>query len=183
MVKKTLEDLKEEFKTEPVKNKKVKGTKEKIKVIDWNLNSRNLMINLFFNIFGEKHRTAKGKLPTIDATALGKMNNTIAADLITYRSNKKTLDSFKNVSSYINPGSLYREEVYNGVIVNPDKATIIFNVLGFDNIERIFTAADRSIPINVDKRARKAFVVPNWGRLSAKDLGDKTLSILSQLKE
>lgn len=183
MAKKTIEDLKEEFKTEPVKNKKVKGSKEKIQVIDWNLDSRHLMINLFFNIFKEKYRTVKGKLPSTDANALEKMDNPIAADLITYRSNKKTLDSFKNVSSYINEGTLYQEEKHSGVIISEDKATVIFNVLGFDNIERIFTAAKRSIPINIDKRARKAFKVPEWGRISSKKLDEEILNILSQLKE
>lgn len=182
MAKKTLEDLKEEFKEEPFKNKKVAGSKEKVKVTDWNLDSRNLMINLFFNVLGEKHRTAKDKLPSIDANALGKMDNSIAGDLITFRSNKKTLDSFKNVNSFIK-ASLYREEVYRGIIVSVDKATVIFNVLGFDNIERIFTAAKRSVPINMDKRARKAFKVPDWGRISAKNIGEDSLKILSQLKE
>lgn len=183
MAKKTIEDLKEEFKIEPVKNRKVAGSKGKVKVSDWNLDSRNLMINLFFNILGEKYRTAKGKLPSIDAKALGKMDNPIAGDLITYRSNKKTLDSFKNVNSFINEASLYQEEIHRGVIIAADKATVVFNVLGFDNIERIFTVAKKSIPINIDKRARKAFKVPDWGRVSAKDIGEDSLKILNQLKE
>lgn len=179
MAKKTLEDLKELFKEEPFKNKRVAGQKEKVRVIDWNLDSRNLMINLFFNVLKEKHHTAKDKLPKIDAMALSKMTHPIAGELIKFRSNKKTLDSFKNVSSYINSSENYINET--DVITPVDKATLLFNVLGYDNVERIFTVAAKSIPINTDKRARNAFIVPS-SKISAKELDDETLSILSQIK-
>lgn len=176
MAKKTLEDLEGLFEKEPIKNKKVVGTKTKIKVIDWNLNSRNLMINLFFNVLKEKFRAVKGKLPSIDAETLSKMNSPIAAGLIKYRSNKKTLDSFKNVDKY-----LYPSEIYKCGDISCNKANIKYNVLSFDNVERIFTVAGQSIPINADKRVRNAFIVPHWDIISEGLLDEGTKKILNQL--
>lgn len=176
MAKATLEDLKEKFKNEPIKNKKV--DKKKVQVVAWNLDSRNLMINLFFNVLKEKGRSIKGKLPSIKADSLAKMKHPIAAQLITFRSNTKTLDSFKNVSSYIHNPKYFLTEG-----PSCDKAVVIFNVLGYDNIERIFTAAGRSVPINTDKRARKAFVTPGWDNIKAHELNKKIMNILSQLEE
>lgn len=175
MAKKTLEDLEPLFIKEPIKNKKIAGVKTK--VIDWNLNSRNLMINLFFNVLKEKYRTVKGKLPSIDAEALSKMRSPIAAGLIKYRSNKKTLDSFKNIDHYIFPSTYY-----GGLDISCNKANIKYNVLSFDNVERIFTVAGQSIPINADKRARKAFIVPFWDTISEDLLDEGTRNILSQLE-
>ena len=175
---KALEDLKEQFKKEPKKNKKIKGSKEKIEIIDWNLNSRNLMINLFFNVLKEKHRTAKDKLPSIDADALSKMKNSIAGELIAFRSNTKTLQSLKNVDSYI-----YAPEVYFDKNIPYDKANINYNILGYDNIERIFPVAGKSVPINADKRARLAFVVSHWDKVSENDLSKDVKNILNQVKE
>lgn len=172
----TLKELKEKFKKEPIKNKRV--GKQKVKVQDWNLNSRNLMVNLFFNVLKEKGLSIKGKLPSIDAEALSKMKHPLAVKLITFRSNTKTLDSFKNVNSYIHPPNLFLTEGPSCV-----KAVVIFNVLGYDNIERIFAAANKSIPINIDKRARKAFIVPYWCKIPIKGLSRKTLNILNQIKE
>lgn len=174
MAKKTLADLKELFIEEPKKNKKIDGIKQQ--VIDWNLNSRHLMINLFFNVFKEKHRIIKGKLPSIDAEALSKMKNSISGDLITYRSNKKTLDSFKNVDSYIHCADVFFDD--DSV---RKKATVKFNVLGFDNVERIFSVAGQSVPINTDKRARCAFIVPYWSTISENVLDEDTKNILNQV--
>jgi hypothetical protein len=150
----------------------------KQQVINWNLNSRNLMINFFFNVLKEKHRSIKGKLPSIDADALGKMKDPIASKLIIFRSNKKTLDSFFNVSKYV-----HDPKVYYDLDTPCKKANVKFNVLGYDNIERIFPVAKESVPINADKRSRLAFIIPYWRKISEGDLSEEVKSILNQVKE
>ena len=173
MAKKILAELEPLFSKEPVKNKKMDGVKKQIP--NWNLNSRNLMINLFFNVLKEKHSKTKDKLPSINADALSKMKNPIAGELITFRSNKKTLDSFKNVSSYI-----YDPDIYYDGGTPCKKANIKFNVLGYDNIERIFSVAGESIPINTDKRARKAFITPYWDKVSKEELNEEIVNLINQ---
>lgn len=121
---------------------------------DWSLNSRYLLCHLFFNILKEAtpRNVPKGKLPSVDAEALEKMSTPIAAKLVQYRSNDKTLKSIQNAQTHVFPATAF------GKTDGQDRAILRFNIIGFDNVERIFSVADRSIPINVDKRARNAFI-------------------------
>lgn len=140
----SLEDLKDgRFNKEPKK---------------WTLNSRFLMVHMFFNVIGEKApRTQKGKLPSIDADALEKMGSPLAQALVAYRSDAKTLGSLQSATAFIRPQS-----DFNGGLVSPtgEKAIIRYSPLGYDNIERVFSVKDVSIPLNVDKRGRNAFITP-----------------------
>jgi hypothetical protein len=176
---KTLKDLEDQFKNEPKKNKKINGVKNLVP--DWNLNSRHLMIHLFFNILKENHHTAKDTLPSIDAEALEKMNTPIAGKLIEYRSNKKTLDSFKNTNTYIYDAKCFNK--FDSEEEIGQKANIKYNIIGYDNIERIFPVAGESVPLNMDKRIREAFVVPFWNTILKSKLNKETLSLLEQIKE
>lgn len=176
---KTLEDLKEMFVKEPTKKKKV-GSERK-EVVNWNLDSRNLMINLFFNVLGEKgKRTAKGKLPSIKAEVLENMKHPIAMEIVKFRSDTKTLQSFLNVSSYLTSSKFFLEK---GEKSSCEKGVIKFNVLGFDNIERIYPVAAESVPISVKKEVRKAFIVPKDNFIDEMDLNEEVKSILSQVEE
>lgn len=144
MAQEDLDALKVRFQQEPMKKGKP----------DWSLNSRYLLCHLFFNILRESvpKGVAKGKLPSIDAEALEKMSTPIAPKLVQYRSNDKTLKSIQNAQAHVFPGADF------GHTDGQPRALLRFNVIGYDNVERIFSVAERSIPINVDKRARNAFV-------------------------
>lgn len=174
---KTLKDLENQFKIEPKKNKKVNGVKNIVS--DWDLNSRHLMLHLFYNVLKEKHHTAKDKLPSLDAEALEKMNTPLAEKLIKYRSNKKTLDSFKNTEKYIYNAKCFNEHKSKEEVGY--KAKIKYNIIGYDNIERIFPIAGESIPLNMDKRVREAFIVPR-GNILKSELSKETLTLLEQIK-
>ena len=146
MAQEDLDALAVRFAKEPIKKGKP----------DWSLNSRYLLCHLFFNVLKEQQprNVPKGKLPSVDAEALDKMNTPIAAKLVQYRSNDKTLKSIQNAQSFVYPGAAF------GHTDGQARALLRFNVISFDNVERIFSVAERSIPINVDKRARNAFVTP-----------------------
>ena len=175
MAKKTLADLRDAFKEEPLKNVKIDGVKKKVP--KWNMDSRNLMINLFFNILKEKHRTAAGKLPSINADALDKMKNPIAQEVIKFRSDTNLLNSFKNVGSYVHSNRKY------GYSDEWDRANIKYNMVGFDNVERIYPVAKESIPLSANKKVRKAFVIPRSHLIFEDYLKDDIRKILDNLKE
>lgn len=139
-----LESLKKEFEFEP---KSSKGVQK------WGLGSRKLIIHLFANILGEKFRMPKDdKLPSCDAKTMDKFKGSVAFELgariSAHRSAERSLSSFKNATKFIYPAA-------NGLC---HKALIGYRPLGFDNVERIFTKAEESIPLNLDKQARKAFL-------------------------
>lgn len=146
MAQEDLDALAVRFQKEPMKKGKP----------DWSLNSRYLLSHLFFNVLKEQQprNVPKGKLPSVDAEALEKMHTPIAPKLVQYRSNDKTLKSIQNAQSFVYPGAAF------GHTDGQARALLRFNVISFDNVERIFSVAERSIPINVDRRARNAFVVP-----------------------
>lgn len=146
MAQEDLDALAVRFQKEPMKKGKP----------DWSLNSRYLLCHLFFNVLKEQQprNVPKGKLPSVDAEALEKMHTPIAPKLVQYRSNDKTLKSIQNAQSFVYAGAAF------GHTDGQARALLRFNVIGFDNVERIFSVAERSIPINVDKRARDAFVTP-----------------------
>jgi hypothetical protein len=129
----------------------------KKKVLDISLNGGHLLLHLFYNHFEETFpRNVKAdKLPSADAEALGKMNNPIASRIVTYRSNAKTLGSLRNATTHISPATTF------GVNEAQPRARLLFNVISFDNVERIFSQAEQSVPINMDKRGRRAFIVPS----------------------
>lgn len=159
MAQEDLDALKGKYPTEPIKRKRVAksgGGFELVPTPDWTLNSRMLLVHLFFNVLGEKapRNVPKGKLPSIDAEALEAMNTPIAAKLSAYRSMDKTLKSIENATSFVYPAAAFGQPGHE------ERALLRFNPLGYDNVERVFSVAGRSIPINVDKRARNAFTVP-----------------------
>lgn len=146
----TLDQLKDgRFNTEP----KAKG-----KTPGWTFNSRYLMCHLIYNVLQQKFppRTPKDKLPSIDADALSTMEHPIPHALLKLRSDVKTLQSIQNAAKFIRPAEAF------GVTPDqsPSRAIIRYATLGYDNVERVFTLPDLSIPLNVDKRARNAFITP-----------------------
>lgn len=123
----------------------------------WTPNSRHLFINMFFNLMGEKKPRAKkgGGLPSIDASTLENMSTPIAAQLIEFRQISKTLTSVKGALQYIFPEGHF---VPSHTSPTGQKALIAYNTMGFDSIERIYTVEKKSLPLNVDKKVRNAFV-------------------------
>lgn len=123
----------------------------------WTLNSRYVMIALFYGVLKEKYQKKKDALPSIDAAALDKMNNPIAEELKEIRSMNRTLASLNNVSNYLHWGHCF--DIFEG---NPDEVCGQFAfTVTYDNVERIFSDKERSIPLNVDKDlGRKSFIAP-----------------------
>lgn len=121
----------------------------------WSVLSSQLLGHVFFNVHGEKvpkKNVSEQKLPSMDAksTAKFKMDGSIVlAQAITdFRSKGRQLSSFENAL----------EQTYE--IKGQDNfATAFINLKGMeqDNVERIFTRAGESIPLNMDKVARNAF--------------------------
>jgi hypothetical protein len=56
-----------------------------------------------------------------------------------------------------------------------------FNVLGYDNVERIFAQEAESVPLNVDKGVRCAFITPPT-TIDETELPASTRSLLEQLE-
>ena len=175
---KNLKDLAEshKFDTEPFKMKKL-GSR-KVKVADWTLNSRHLLIHLFYNVLGNKpSRKDDSKLPSIDEESLLKMNSPLAEKLIKYRKTQRILDSLTNASQFVKDGRDFPPSLESEY-----KAVMQFSPSTYDNVERIFTVAEGSIPINADKRVRNALTVPS-SKISSESLSAETLSILSQIEK
>ena len=134
----------EKYKTEPMK----KGRP------DWTLNSRNLIIACLFGPMKQKlPRGAKDKMPSIAAPVLEKMDTPLAGLIIKYRSKAHSLTSIRNALEQVRT-----EKDFDPGSETPDaaRARVIFNVVNFGNVERIFTRAEDSIPISADKRVRYA---------------------------
>lgn len=141
--------LAQKFEKEPMKKGKP----------DWNSNSRHLLVHLFFNIFGEKAKMSRQdptKLPSLDAKAMEKLKTPEGRSLgkkITHlRSLTRSLDSFLNAMKFIFPASAF------GVEDSHEHALISYRTMGADCVERVFTKSEESIPLNLDKSARNAFV-------------------------
>ena len=146
----TLTDLADgRYATEPLKRGKP----------NWTLNSRYIIIHLFYNVLGEKapRNLPKGKLPSVDAASLEKMSVPIALRLIKQRSAVKALQSIANALTFVKPQQLFAPGLASPT---EQKAVVRFNTVGYDNIERVFSMAKRSIPLNLDKAGRRAFVTP-----------------------
>ena len=172
----TLQDIADshKFDTEPIKMKKVGSAK--VKVADWTLNSRHLLMHLFYNVLGFKAKGRGDKLPSIDEEALMSTKHPLAEKLIRYRKLNRICDSLKNASQFVRPGT----EFDNSMIDAPNKAVMQFNPATYDNVERIFTVAEKSIPINADKRVRNTFIVPT-DTVSADELDADSLVILKSI--
>lgn len=171
----SLEDLNDgRFDKEPIKNKRQpnlsfdssrKATKDNPKfitapVVEWTPNSRHLMIHLFYNVIGEKAKKRKDKLPSLDESTMTKFKTNMGIELgkkiIKFRKDSKVLASLKNAMTHV-----YDDSCFSGdSSPKGKKAVVTFNPLGYDNVERIFTRAGESIPINTSKLVRKAFVTP-----------------------
>ena len=174
---KNLKDLAEshKFDTEPVKTKKFGSSK--VKVADWTLNSRHLLIHLFYNVLGNKpSKKDDTKLPSIDEENLLRMNSPLAEKLIKYRKTQRILDSLLNASQFVKDGREFPES-----IPSEYKAVMQFSPSTYDNVERIFTVAEGSIPINADKRVRNALTVPQE-KVSESEISSESLSILRQIQ-
>lgn len=122
---------------------------------NWTILSSHLLGHVFFNIFGEKvakKNQVEGKLPSMDAKAVAKFKSPGATALATaiteYRSKSRQHSSFENALT-----QLY--EIPNQK--NFAKGFINLKGIEQDNVERIFTRAEESIPLNMDKVARNAF--------------------------
>ncbi len=171
---KTLYDLRDgRFDFEPLKRKRIANfdfdTSKKVskdnpkmwyKVVpDWTLNSRHLLKHIFYNIMGEK-TTIKSKLPSIDAQTMRKYKSieaiTLGKAIAKYRSVSKTLASLKLCLSFVRPATQFDSQADK----NENRGIIQYNSIGYGCIERLFTRPKESIPINADKRVRKAFIVP-----------------------
>lgn len=136
---------------------------------DWSLASRYLMTHLFFNVLREDipRNQKKGTLPSLDAEALERMRSPLAAALVTLRQEQRTLASYRNADDFV---SVHLPDT-------PPRAHFAFNVLGFDGVERIFTRPGESLPLNLDKGARRAFITP-LDTVARSDLDADTLALL-----
>jgi hypothetical protein len=85
------------------------------------------------------------------------MKNPIAGKLVTLRKQKKVLEGLMSVDKFLLPDKWFIGNVVSQFKV---KALFRFDVHVFDNVERIFTQAKRSISLNIPKMARRAFVCP-----------------------
>jgi hypothetical protein len=128
----------------------------------WTLNSRYIVIHYFFNVLGEKRprNLKKGTLPSIDAAALEKMANPVAGRLLEWRSALKAMQSIQNALTFVKSENAFAQ----GGPISPSGAKAVFRFVttAHDNVERVFTQAKRSIPLNLDKSGRKAFIVPAY---------------------
>lgn len=162
-------DLRAKYATEPKK------------ATDVSLNGRHLMCHYFFNVLGEAvpRNTPKDKLPSIDAAALGKMRNTFAPRLARWRSVTKAMQSLRNAASFVLPETEFAADDLQSP--TGQRAVFQFQTVGFDNVERAFTLPERSIPLNLDKSGRAAFITPTATLDPATLPNPHTRELLAQL--
>lgn len=157
-----LEQIASKFVTEP-KNRKGEPT--------WKITGRHILLHLFINVLGEKVKIPRGKdLPSLDADAMEKFKGPVARTLgkmiSDYRSEERTISSTKGALEFIAP-----HDDFSQAQGPYERAEFCYRTMGFDAVERVFAKAAGSIPLNIDKGARKAFIT-----------GPRTLS-LAQLIE
>lgn len=174
-----IKDLKSKFILEPIKRKRIKdlttGKYYFIKVKDYTLYSRTLLINLFFNILQlPTPYTYQDKLPSLTEENLLKLNHPLAIDLVAFRKSDHILNSLHNASKYIKSSA-----EFEGINTKNSKGYIKWSLENDNNIERIFT--EEGIPLNVDKRLRSALITPE-STIPVSDLDEDTLSLLNQAK-
>jgi len=188
----TLEDLNDgRFNTEPMKNKRhnnpdfdssKKSSKDNPKfltvpTVNWTVQSRYLLIHLFYNVLAEKARSRGDKLPSIDESTINTFKSPealkIGQMLVNYRKDAKILTSLQNAMTHVRDDSQF--------IGDPSptgkKAIVTFQPHGYDNVERIFTRSGESIPINADKRVRYAFVTTE-PTLAAEEVSKENLQYI-----
>lgn len=141
----TLESLKDKFKTAP-------------KPKDVSLNARYLMVHLLYNVFGQKvpRNLKKGKLPSTDADSLDQMDHPFCSRLKRWRSVSRSISSLQSAARLVRKATDFNPDAPEG----EERAPMVFTCVGYDNIERAFTQPGVSIPINLDKKGRHAFVTP-----------------------
>lgn len=145
----TLESLAAKYATRPKETEIKKMTP----------NSRYVLIHYLFNVLKlpVPRNLKKGELPSTDAANMERQSHPFAARLTQWRSMGRALQSIQGALGFCKP-----QEVFAGDLASPtgQKAVFWFNIVGHDNIERCFTLAKRSIPINLHKPGRKAFITP-----------------------
>lgn len=148
----------------------------------FSLNSRYLMIHYLFNVLGEAvpRNLRKGMLPKIDAASLEKMKNPFAPRLLAWRSKTKAVQSLQGALGFVKSSDTFAPSPFR--TAGQTKGVFRFLGTGYDNVERIFTMPKRSIPLNLDKSGRAAFVVPSTTIAEAEVAADpRNLDLLAYL--
>lgn len=128
---------------------------------DWSLNSRNLIAAVIFGRMGAPiPRGSKDKIPSIAAPVLDKISHPFAGVLKEFRSKSTTVGSIKGSFEHTRPASAF------GMGEGQERVRIIYTILGYGNVERVFTQAKESLPISSDKRIRYALGPKNVGQLA-----------------
>ncbi len=181
-----LETLKTKFKTMPTKRvRNAQGVMQTIPNIS--ITSTHLLAHLFFNILKEKPgRVGKSGIPSLDAQTLSDFQSPLAAKIVEFRSLERTLSSFKNAQAYVKPYKAFKilhPEGSPEIDLESPRGLVFFNPIAYDNVERIFSVAEQSIPLNVDKQARNAFEVPA-AQVGIEEISDPlTFTLLSLAEE
>lgn len=139
---------------------------------NWSLGSPNLLSYFIFYVLKAEPRRGtkqlKNGIYSTNEESIHGLGSSFCENLIEFRSKSRSLSSVKNVGSHL--------------IKQPDgsfKGSIFWSPMGYEGVERVFAQAEKSIPINVDKRARKAFTVSKE-TVCLGDLSPATLEILYQ---
>lgn len=128
----------------------------------WTLNSRNLIAACLYGPMGAPiPRGFKDKLPSTAAGYLEKMAHPFAGILMEYRSKSNTASSLTSALQHVFPASDFIHPLPQDYPEH--RARIVYNVVNFNDVERIFTKKGGSIPISADKRVRYALKVNTWG--------------------
>lgn len=143
---------------------------------DWTLNSRNLIIACLFGPMGQKlPRTPKDKMPSIAAAVLEKMTTPLAGIIIKFRSKSHALTSIKNALEQVRTEGDF---ILDSPEPEAPRARVIFNVVNYGNVERIFTRVEDSIPISADKRVRYAMRRVDDELVNAITISDRAKAML-----
>lgn len=124
---------------------------------NWTLNSRNLIAACIYGKMGQTvPRGSKDKIPSIAAPILEKMDIPFARVLKEFRSKSHTVTSISSSIEHIRDAS-----AFGPYHPGERRVRIIYTVLGFGNVERVFTPPKDSLPISADKRVRYAIGITN----------------------
>lgn len=122
-------------------------------------NSRYLLLHYLYNVL--KLPTARNQkkdtLPSTDAATMERFDHPFPGRITRWRSNSRALKSVQGALKFCFPA-----ERFAGAVPSPtgEKAVFWFAAIGYDNIERSFPMSEKSIPINLHKPGRAAFITP-----------------------
>lgn len=156
----------EKYKEEPKPKKGEPG---------WTLNSRNLIAACLFGKMGMAvpRNAAKDKLPSIAAPQLEKCSHPFAGVLKEWKSKAHTVSSIKSATGHIRDAEAFGQ-------TGGRRARIVYNVINFGNVERVFTKAEESVPISADKRVRYALAPSDGTTVDTAQLRPSILAMLPQ---